>query len=381
MGTTVYIFTVFIINLDEKASPQTEYYHEYYIKNSTQILPMYLIQYEYDPSYEKKTRESPPCENCETSPATIFCTSDKANLCTKCDKSLHESKVASKHIRTPLQKGSFFGSCRHHANEPIKYYCSVCHIPVCVNCKMIGNHSNGESNLHKLVSVTEAYATVIQESNQQDPLFEARLLEITNQISAITSRAKAVEKMGFAIQSQIDEIYRRATEQLRGITRRKMDVLCSDKLELERQSGEYKRLTEFVKYGVEGDPMLFLFGWARQQKVRSELHDFAFFRSDIDVLLDVRVIGGVSVVVDQDPSKGREKQIDSRDNSPHREVVSREVGGMVGNQSPVRQHQNVNSIGLGIPKSSEKRVQRRTSDFFAETLGAFDQFSVSGDDY
>lgn len=46
----------------------------------------------------------------------------------------------------------------------IEFFCSQCHIPVCVNCKMVGNHANGEAAKHQLVSVAEAYHTVMQEA-------------------------------------------------------------------------------------------------------------------------------------------------------------------------------------------------------------------------
>jgi hypothetical protein len=46
----------------------------------------------------------------------------------------------------------------------IEFFCSQCHIPVCVFCKMVGNHANGEASKHQLVSVSEAYQSVLMES-------------------------------------------------------------------------------------------------------------------------------------------------------------------------------------------------------------------------
>lgn len=94
--------------------------------------------------------------------------------------------------------------------------------------------------------------------------------------------------MGQTIQHQIDEIYKRATDELRVIIKRKMDILLGDQLELKRQVGEYDRLDEFVKYQMQGDPTQFLFSWSRQTKLRAELHDFKFFRDQLDVLLDIK---------------------------------------------------------------------------------------------
>ena len=94
----------------------------------------------------------------------MYCAADLANLCNKCDAQIHQSKLASRHIRTSIGKGlDVFGHCRHH-DKMIEFFCPQCNIPVCVYCKMVGNHANGEASRHQLVSVSEAYQTVIQEA-------------------------------------------------------------------------------------------------------------------------------------------------------------------------------------------------------------------------
>ena len=102
--------------------------------------------------------------------ATVYCASDAANLCTKCDVKLHESKLASRHIRTPIGQGAdIFGQCKHHPDKHIEFFCAQCNMPVCVYCKMVGNHANGEAARHQLVSVSEAYHTVLQEAETVCP--------------------------------------------------------------------------------------------------------------------------------------------------------------------------------------------------------------------
>ncbi|KAJ1547915.1 hypothetical protein HK096_009161 [Nowakowskiella sp. JEL0078] len=75
----------------------------------------------------------------------------------------------------------------------------------------------------------------------------------------------------------------------------------------------------------------FLFGWARQQECRSELHDFGFFRDAIDVQLDVKVVGAISVVTDPGAGVigggsgfgGGGSGVESRNESPKRGGNSR----------------------------------------------------------
>jgi hypothetical protein len=68
-----------------------------------------------------------------------------------------------------------------------------------------------------------------------------------------------------------------------------MTVLLGDELELVRQYSEIERVENFLKYQREGDATSYLFNWSRHQMLREELHDFQFFRNEIDVQLDARV--------------------------------------------------------------------------------------------
>ena len=81
------------------------YSHEYWIKSASQILPQYILQYEFDPDKERRSREKAKCDDCEIATAVVFCAADAANLCAKCDDKLHSgSKLASRHQRTPIGK-------------------------------------------------------------------------------------------------------------------------------------------------------------------------------------------------------------------------------------------------------------------------------------
>lgn len=154
---------------------------------------------------------------------------------------------------------------------------------------MVGNHANGEASKHQLVNVVEAYQTVLHEAKQPDPILHSRKNDIVNQIAAINSRAKAVEKMGTQLEHNIEEMFKKAMKELRDIIQYKLTVLLSDELELRREMGEIDRLEDFLLYQQQGDATTYLFNWARHQYFRAELHDFRFFRSAIDVQLDAKV--------------------------------------------------------------------------------------------
>ncbi|KAI9216609.1 hypothetical protein BC828DRAFT_393205 [Blastocladiella britannica] len=277
-----------------------DYYHEYYIPSAAQILPMYVVAYEYDPERERKLREKPMCDNCETALAEFHCAADAANLCKSCDTQLHSAnKLASRHTRTPIGKGvDVFGNCRLHPEKQVEFFCSQCHVPVCVYCKMVGHHAAGEAAKHKLVSVSEAYTTVMAEAQLPDTILTSRKTAITNQLSLLSARAKALETHTQAIQNQIDDTYHRACAELLSLTRGKRAVLASDECELHRQRAEIERLELFLRYQQSGDATQFLFSWARHQQLRQEMHDFKFFRDKVDVQLDIKCAGTITVLAD-----------------------------------------------------------------------------------
>ncbi|KAJ3106846.1 hypothetical protein HDU96_008099 [Phlyctochytrium bullatum] len=347
---------------ENKAAAKTEYHYEYMIKNPAQILPQYIIVYEYDDSKERQSREG----------------------------------------------ADVFGYCRHHPEKLIEFFCSQCHIPVCVFCKMVGNHANGEAAKHQLVSVSEAYQTVLQEAQAHDPILQSRRTEIVNQVASINNRAKAVEKMCGQLESQLEEMYKKALKELRMASREKLEVLKGDELELKRQLCEIEHLEDFLRYQQQGDATQFLFSWARHQHFRAELHDFRFFKSDIDVELDLKIVGSIAVVAESNPaplivtsqppkpkpSSGAPKAAlvpHGFVHTPETQLIAGAAGPNRGGMEypyPGAHHavawnvhhaaaasvvnggrEAAGMVGLGLPKKiQERRTQRRTSDFFAETL-------------
>ncbi|KAJ3371559.1 hypothetical protein GGF31_003168 [Allomyces arbusculus] len=380
------------VDREDADGNHNDYYHEYFISNAAQVLPMYLVQYEYDPVKERRIREKPQCDNCESALADFYCAADSANLCKKCDTQLHSAnKLVSRHIRTPIGKGmDVFGHCRHHPDKLFEFFCSQCHVPVCVHCKMVGHHSSGEAAKHKLVSVAEAYQTVMSDAQVPDNILASRKQAIDNQLASLSARAKSLDKHAAAIQQQIEDIYKRAMAELKTITKRKIDVLASDECELRRQAGEIARLEQFLTYQQSGDATHFLFSWARHQQLRQELHDFKFFRDSIDVQLDIKCSGGINVLVDSDRGATSGS---SAPGSPAKRylapsVKSRAGGGGADDASTITRSTRGSVTGSpnklapgtrgGMAAATNGSPRRAPVDFFSEALGALDEISTTG---
>jgi hypothetical protein len=277
---------------------------EYVVKDGAQVLPTFLVTVEFDPQQEQRSRQTLRCDNCEQAEAVVYCQADDANLCATCDATLHGTKLTQRHQRTPLEAGpQAISHCRTHGDKVVEFFCPTCSKPVCVHCKMVGHHSAGEAAKHKLITVQEAYRGVSESSRAADPLMAARKQAIKVQLANLTERAKQVDANCADVQGQLEELFKKATADLKAITRRKLNVLKGDVAELRRQELEIAALDDFLAYCASGgNATQFILDWAHHQRLRSEQHAFAFFRDAIDVLPDIRIHGHIQVHVDNGTS-------------------------------------------------------------------------------
>lgn len=286
---------------NEIGTPEGRETFDFIVKDSNQILPTFVVVFQFDPETEKRSRQKVSCENCERRVATVFCQSDAANLCDQCDAEMHSSKLAARHVRVALEgNGSqTFSSCRIHPDKIVEFFCPSCSRPVCVHCKMVGHHSTGDAARHKLITIAEAFKSVAESANAVDPILESRKAAIKSQMQSVKERTKQVFSNADAVQGQLDEIYARAKSDLKALLKKKLNILKGDSVELERELSEIGQLEAFLEYQKSGpNATQFILDWSHHQRLRSELHSFPFFRETIDVLPDIRVNGGIQVHVE-----------------------------------------------------------------------------------
>ncbi len=110
------------------------------------------------------------------------------------------------------------------------------------------------------------------------------------QVDSIQQRAKAVEQRQSQLEAELEQLYRKALNDLRKQTERKLNILLGDQLELERQVQEINYLEQFLEYQQTGiDVFPLLFNWSKHLLMRQNLHDFRHFRNEIDVWPDLKV--------------------------------------------------------------------------------------------
>jgi hypothetical protein len=219
-------------------------------------------------------------------------------------------------------------------------------------------------------------------------------------LASLSARGKALDKHLSTVHNQIDEMYKRALADLKTIANRKRSILLGDELELQRQLEELNRFDRFLEYIQSGDATHFLFSWARHQQLRQDLHEFRHFREAIDVHLDVKCSGGISVLVD-----ANEPGLQSSSNSPNKtRFASKPIPKSRGEEaamtitrlkSPVVSHSSLQSPAVGgmvsssatsakspshtpVKRNSVHGILQNGNDYFSEALGALDDISQDG---
>ncbi|KAG9391858.1 hypothetical protein J8273_6871 [Carpediemonas membranifera] len=272
------------------------YRHKYMLADGARIMPCFLVQFEYDP--EAPQGEQYLCDACGEANATVYCAADSAKLCPACDREVHAAnKLVARHVRVPIKEHPlFFGTCPHHPDMTVEYFCPTCQEPVCVKCKMEGNHSAGESATHRLVSVHQAYEKAMNASGDQDPLLDARRDAIREHLKEIDERLRDVYKNSASVEEMIYRQLQQILYRLQEKTQSKLNTLLGEEIEMRRQLSQIHWLDQFLSSQREHlTPVRFLHLWRRHQQMRAILHDKLIVKGDIDVEADLRLTGDMDV--------------------------------------------------------------------------------------
>lgn len=232
------------------------YRHEYVIYNSQQILPCYCVSCRFKFDNESGMEL---CVRCSL-PATIYCEQDKACFCTDCDQFIHElneelAAILRRHTRVPLRdKMVSFGECKDHSRN-IEFFCYECKQPLCVDCKMEGNHASGDFAKHAIISIAKAYEKAKEDAENEDLMLKKKKAIIQNYITKTQQRimyglAVSNREVGSKGSSVEQKIYAHLTEvlaQLAEELEKKVQVLLSDKYELQRQLEEIEHAETFFQ--------------------------------------------------------------------------------------------------------------------------------------
>eukprot|EP00917_Polyrhabdina_sp_WS-2016_P006499 GHVP01014416.1.p1 GENE.GHVP01014416.1~~GHVP01014416.1.p1 ORF type:complete len:444 (+),score=77.81 GHVP01014416.1:115-1446(+) len=248
------------------------------------ILPKYIIAFNHCEKRESLSRTNNQlCDNCETKEAAILCKTENVSLCGNCDELIHNNKISSKHLRMNIIDSKELSSiCQIHSNRSVEYFCPICNLLICVDCKMVGHHSHGEATNHNLISTFDAFTQLSEIfSYDNDHLIE-RSSFIEDRIGKISLLKNKIEENVSKVKNEIDEEYRRISEELEIERKKRLDILNGDYFDMIREGSEIKEIKGFSKYQFEGkDKVKFIRDWSMylrliKEKVGSSIQDDRF---------------------------------------------------------------------------------------------------------
>ncbi|OWZ24288.1 hypothetical protein PHMEG_000706 [Phytophthora megakarya] len=193
-------------------------------------------------------------------------------------------------------------TCRTHRNKKVEFYCTVCQTPVCVTCKMVGDHSIGEKGSHRLLTVADAYENCLRESLRPDPLITSRKTVIENKLQVLTRIQRSVQENKSQVADAIKEQCARTLRKLDEEVAVKTRVLSGEMLEFERQLQQIDWVDESLEDHRTILPAVeFLSAWSQHKLLRAEQRDFPPFahgsnNSAEQVKADLQLVGELRVV-------------------------------------------------------------------------------------
>lgn len=306
--------------LEHQRRELARYRHEYVVTDPSQVLPQFIVQFtEGDDADDDSGADSDGSgSDAETGSQSESeqdrRTSTESSPASEPDghgggRPLSEVQNRRAHARRRaaakrhVKRKGGYGTCPHHKSTAVEYFCQLCHMPVCVHCKMVGSHSAGEAAHHALIGIEDAYDAALESSRREDPLLASRKDSLHEALSAVRGKSALIAANASAVEELIVQKMHEALDQLRRLTRRKATVLLAEELELLRQLDHFDWVESFLAEEKESlSPVDFLAAWSRHAALRTQLHGTgAGVRDGVDKVLtkvmpDLHVAGHVEVL-------------------------------------------------------------------------------------
>lgn len=221
--------------------------NEFVVFNSNQINCLRLIRLKGKDNISHDPAIKHICNNCGQPNATIWCDNDHCKLCEKCDVSQHKTKLTAAHTRHPLSEAIInVQRCPVHPDTFVQYYCTKCHLPVCLECKVKGNHAKGEASKHKLIDLKEAYDNAVSTAIKPNQIFITREKTLASQINLANDKLKEIQQTQINIEAEITRIAAKAIEEARQQTSARAQQVKAIRGELIRKLEEVKNIKELL---------------------------------------------------------------------------------------------------------------------------------------
>ena len=209
-----------------------------------------------------------------------FWVPDAGRMILPCYLLRYECDVGGPRQLSPGQQGAEGGAaaevCQYHADQRRAYFCTTCHIALCVECKLTGHHSHGECAGHAMVPLAQAHQAAVAAVSNPLPLLWATRTSMTRQREALQVRATAIQHNTVEVRHQLAQLVSCVSRQIDEAERVKLAVLHAEELELSGDVADMERGETFLEdqAGRLG-PATFIHAWAQHVDMRWSRSDVA----------------------------------------------------------------------------------------------------------
>jgi hypothetical protein len=227
---------------------------EYIVFSATQVFATHLVRLAGGENLWPAKEIEHMCDLCETAPATIWCLTESAKLCAECDEKSHAGNpIHERHERLDIMEArARMEVCPEHSDRHLKFYCPTCHIAMCEECKMRGNHSKGKTATHRLMSVEDAFKRAVDITSYEDRVIKARREILKKKIARADAELQAVVDNLEEVEAELVRQRDIALARARVLAAKKMLAGQSLQTELLRKQAEIDRFACFLQKHKRG---------------------------------------------------------------------------------------------------------------------------------
>lgn len=238
------------------------------------------------------------CDKCRCPNASIYCRNCNKRLCQSCNNEIHlSSKFFEDHQQEALAEALLnIQKCPEHKDYDVQYYCPKCNQPICVQCKVRGNHAHGECAKHKLVPLAKAYSDAMALLKRPCPVFTSREQALVRALCDTEDALREVTNNQVSVEEEIMRIAHKAIEDSRLQSAKSAQKIKSARIEIMRKKSELdKQRCLLENYRRNAEPVPFLQTHFRNACLNANIRDNVDLPGPIDAKGDLIVYGRVEV--------------------------------------------------------------------------------------
>jgi hypothetical protein len=172
-------------------------------------------------------------------------------LCKDCDLTMHpgDMKIKQRHHRVPINlKPLRYDYCEKHPNNYKELFCVKCRNEMCISCKLIGDHSQGELGEHVVWPINECFNNLRESKDNYTP----QIKEMKNKLGLASKSISLKEKFN-SVESEIKSIAENLQKKLRKFSNMSLEKITNFEFGLKKRLDELIWMDYFLRYQIDSE--------------------------------------------------------------------------------------------------------------------------------